>query len=133
MRRYPSSRTSVVVAVLLCGIVAGLVVACGEVEVRYVQGPPGPAGPAGPQGERGAAGAAGAKGASGAAGQTIVIEKEKPVIVEKVVTVESRSSREAGHRRESSRESCDRIGARRPRVWEPRPARVQALATTGLV
>ena len=85
MRRYPSSRTSVVVAVLLCGIVAGLVVACGEVEVRYVQGPPGPAGPAGPQGERGAAGAAGAKGASGAAGQTIVIEKEKPVIVEKVV------------------------------------------------
>ena len=88
MRRYPSSRTSVVVAVLLCGIVAGLVVACGEVEVRYVQGPPGPAGPAGPQGERGAAGAAGAKGASGAAGQTIVIEKEKPVVVEKVVTVE---------------------------------------------
>ena len=60
----------------------------GEVEVRYVQGPPGPAGPAGPQGERGAQGATGAQGASGAAGKTIVIDKEVPVVIEKVVTVE---------------------------------------------
>ncbi len=71
-----------------------LAAACGEIEVRYVQGPAGPAGPAGAQGERGATGAAGAKGAAGAAGQTqtIVQEKvvtvEKPVIVEKVVTVD---------------------------------------------
>ena len=60
----------------------------GVVEVRYVEGPPGPAGPAGPQGERGAQGAAGAKGATGAAGQTIVVEKEKPVVVEKTVVKE---------------------------------------------
>ncbi len=60
----------------------------GEVEVRYVQGPPGPAGPAGPQGERGATGAQGAKGAAGAAGQTIVVEKEVPVVVEKTVVQE---------------------------------------------
>ena len=67
-------------------VVGGLLAAaCGEVEIRYVQGPAGPAGPAGAQGERGAAGAAGAKGAAGAAGQTIVVEKEKPVVVEKVV------------------------------------------------
>ena len=71
-----------------------LAAACGEIEVRYVQGPAGPAGPAGAQGERGATGATGAKGAAGAAGQTqtIVQEKvvtvEKPVIVEKVVTVD---------------------------------------------
>ena len=71
-----------------------LAAACGEIEVRYVQGPAGPAGPAGAQGERGATGAAGAKGAAGAAGQTqtIVQEKvvtvEKPVVVEKVVTVD---------------------------------------------
>ena len=60
----------------------------GVVEVRYVEGPPGPRGPAGPQGERGAQGATGAQGASGAAGQTIVIDKEVPVVIEKVVTVE---------------------------------------------
>ncbi len=71
-----------------------LAAACGEIEVRYVQGPAGPAGPAGAQGERGATGAPGAKGAAGAAGQTqtIVQEKvvtvEKPVVVEKVVTVD---------------------------------------------
>ena len=71
-----------------------LAAACGEVEIRYVQGPAGPAGPPGAQGERGATGAAGATGATGAAGQTqtIVQEKvvtvEKPVVVEKVVTVD---------------------------------------------
>ena len=52
----------------------------GVVEVRYVEGPPGPRGPAGPQGERGATGA---KGAVGATGQTIVVEKEVPVVIEK--------------------------------------------------
>ena len=70
-----------------------LAAACGEVEVRYVQGPAGPAGPGGAQGERGSTGAAGASGASGAAGQTqtivqekvVTVEVEKPVIVEKVV------------------------------------------------
>ncbi len=60
----------------------------GEVEVRYVEGPAGPAGPAGTQGERGATGATGAKGATGAAGQTIVVEKEVPVVVEKTVVQE---------------------------------------------
>ena len=68
-----------------------LAAACGEIEVRYIQGPAGPAGAAGAAGERGAAGAKGAAGTSGAAGQsqTVVQEKvvtvEKPVIVEKVV------------------------------------------------
>ena len=61
---------------------------CGEVEIRYVQGPAGPAGPAGAQGERGATGAAGAQGQGRAAGQTIVVEKEKPVVVEKEVVKE---------------------------------------------
>jgi raffinose/stachyose/melibiose transport system substrate-binding protein len=83
-------------------VVGGLLAAaCGEVEIRYVQGPAGPAGAAGAQGARGAAGAAGAKGAAGAAGQsqTVVQEKvvtvEKPVVVEKVVekVVERASSR----------------------------------------
>ena len=69
-------------AATLGGVLAA---ACGEVEIRYVQGPAGPAGPAGAAGARGASGTAGAKGASGAAGQTIVVEKEKPVVVEKVV------------------------------------------------
>ncbi len=69
----------------LAGLLAA---ACGEVEIRYVQGPAGPAGPAGPQGEQGAAGASGAKGSAGAAGQTIVVEKEKPVVVEKIVEKE---------------------------------------------
>ena len=69
-------------AATLGGVLAA---ACGEVEIRYVQGPAGPAGPAGVQGAQGAAGSAGAKGSSGAAGQTIVVEKEKPVVVEKVV------------------------------------------------
>ena len=72
-------------AAALGGVLAA---ACGEIEIRYVQGPAGPAGPAGAQGERGAAGAAGAKGAAGAAGQTIVVEKEKPVVVEKEVVKE---------------------------------------------
>ncbi len=71
----------------LAGAAAAVLAACGEVEVRYVQGPAGPAGPAGQQGERGAAGSAGAKGAAGAAGQTIVVEKEKAVVVEKIVEV----------------------------------------------
>ena len=44
-------------AATLGGVLAA---ACGEIVVRYVQGPPGPAGPAGAQGERGAAGAAAA-------------------------------------------------------------------------
>ena len=60
----------------------------GVVEVRYVEGPPGPAGPAGAQGARGAQGAAGAKGAAGAAGQTIVVDKEVPVVIEKEVVKE---------------------------------------------
>ena len=72
-------------AAALGGVLAA---ACGEVEIRYVQGPAGPAGPAGVQGSAGSAGSAGAKGASGAAGQTIVVEKEKPVIVEKEVVRE---------------------------------------------
>ena len=72
-------------AAALGGVLAA---ACGEVEIRYVQGPAGPAGPAGAQGSAGSAGSAGAKGASGAAGQTIVVEKEKPVIVEKEVVRE---------------------------------------------
>ena len=65
-----------------------LAAACGEIEIRYVQGPAGPAGPAGPQGERGATGQAGAQGQVGTAGQTIVVEKEKPVVVEKEVVKE---------------------------------------------
>ena len=69
-------------AAALGGVLAA---ACGEVEIRYVQGPAGPAGAAGAQGVQGSSGAAGAKGSSGAAGQTIVVEKEKPVVVEKVV------------------------------------------------
>ena len=60
----------------------------GVVEVRYVEGPSGPAGPVGPPGPKGATGAQGAQGASGAAGKTIVIDKEVPVVIEKVVTVE---------------------------------------------
>ena len=70
-----------------------LAAACGEIEVRYVQGPPGPAGAAGTQGERGATGATGTTGSAGAAGQTqtivqekvVTVEVEKPVVVEKVV------------------------------------------------
>ena len=72
-------------AAALGGVLAA---ACGEVEIRYVQGPAGPAGPAGSQGASGAVGAAGSKGASGAAGQTIVVEKEKPVVVTKEVVKE---------------------------------------------
>ena len=83
-------------SVLTFGALAGgaLLAACGEIEVRYVQGPAGPAGASGAQGERGATGSTGTKGAAGAAGQTqtIVQEKvvtvEKPVVVEKVVTVD---------------------------------------------
>ena len=65
-----------------------LAAACGEIEVRYVQGPAGPAGPAGSQGERGTAGAAGSKGAVGAVGQSQVVVQEKVVTVEKPVIVE---------------------------------------------
>ena len=82
-KRHFTRRTSVLTFGALAGGV--LLAACGEVEIRYVQGPAGPAGPAGAQGSQGTAGAAGAKGASGSAGQTIVVEKEKPIIVEKVV------------------------------------------------
>ena len=72
-------------SVFMLGGIAGsaLLAACGEVEIRYVQGPAGPAGAAGAQGEKGAAGAAGAAGSAGQAGETIVVEK--PVVVEKVV------------------------------------------------
>ena len=77
-------------AAVLGGLLAA---ACGEVEIRYVQGPAGPAGPAGPQGERGATGATGSAGATGAAGQT------QTIVQEKVVTVEKASGRrEGGHR-----------------------------------
>ncbi|MDE2992426.1 MAG: extracellular solute-binding protein [Chloroflexota bacterium] len=62
-----------------------LAVACGEVEIRYVQGPAGPAGPAGAQGERGATGAQGVQGESGAAGQTIVVDKPVTQVVEKTI------------------------------------------------
>ena len=73
-------------AAALGGVLAA---ACGEVEIRYVQGPAGPGGRRWRAGFcRVPAGAAGAKGASGAAGQTIVVEKEKPVIVEKEVVRE---------------------------------------------
>ena len=71
----------------LAGAAGTVLAACGEVEVRYVQGPAGPAGPAGQQGARGAVGGAGTQGAAGSAGQTIVVEKEKPIIVEKIVEV----------------------------------------------
>ena len=77
---------AVAVVIILIGTMQLAGIGLGEeVEIRYVQGPPGPAGPAGRQGERGATGAAGAQGAAGAAGQTIVVEQEKPVVVEKVV------------------------------------------------
>ena len=62
-----------------------LAAACGEIEVRYVQGPAGPAGAQGGRGAAGAAGATGATGTSGAAGQTQVVVQEKVVTVEKVV------------------------------------------------
>ena len=62
-----------------------LAAACGEVEVRYVQGPAGPAGPAGPRGEQGATGQTGAAGAAGAAGQAQTFVQEKVVTVEKIV------------------------------------------------
>ena len=62
-------------AATLGGVLAA---ACGEIVIRYVQGPPGPAGP---QGQRGATGATSAQGQAGAAGQTIVVEKEKPVVI----------------------------------------------------
>ena len=72
-----------------------LAAACGEVEIRYVQGPAGPAGQAGARGATGATGASGAAGAAGGAGKTIVVEKpmvvekvvERPVVVEKIVEV----------------------------------------------
>ncbi|MDE2993019.1 MAG: hypothetical protein OXU67_03965, partial [Chloroflexota bacterium] len=62
-----------------------LAAACGEVEVRYVQGPAGPAGPAGPRGEQGAPRQQGATGAAGAAGQAQTFVQEKVVTVEKIV------------------------------------------------
>ena len=67
---------------LLGGLLA---VACGEVEIRYVQGPAGPAGATGSQGARGATGAQGVEGTSGAAGQTIVVDKPVTQIVEKTI------------------------------------------------
>ena len=91
-KRHFTRRTSVLTFGALAG--GALLAACGEIEVRYVQGPAGPAGASGAQGERGATGSTGTKGAAGAAGQTqtIVQEKvvtvEKPVVVEKVVTVD---------------------------------------------
>ena len=68
---------------VLC-LVACWPVACGEVEVRYVQGPAGPAGATG-------AGCArcdrhqGVEGTSGAAGKTIVVDKPVTQIVEKTI------------------------------------------------
>ena len=62
-----------------------LAAACGEVEVRYVQGPTGPAGAAGPRGSQGATGGTGAAGAAGAAGQAQTFVQEKVVTVEKIV------------------------------------------------
>ena len=62
-----------------------LAAACGEIEVRYVQGPAGPSGPAGARGATGSAGSAGQTGAAGSAGQTQVVVQEKVITVEKVV------------------------------------------------
>ena len=94
---------AVAVVIILIGTVQLAGISLGEeAETQYIQAapqaaparPPGELGateppaaqhaaaPAGPRGERAAAGAAGAKGA---AGQTIVVEKEKPVVIEKVV------------------------------------------------
>ena len=67
---------------LLGGLLA---VACGEVEIRYVQGPAGATGATGAQGARGATGAQGVEGTSGAAGQTIVVDKPVTQIVEKTI------------------------------------------------
>ena len=67
---------------LLGGLLA---VACGEVEIRYVQGPAGPAGATGAQGARGATGTQGVEGTSGAAGKTIVVDKPVTQIVEKTI------------------------------------------------
>ena len=75
-------------AAVLGGLLAA---ACGEVEVRYVQGPAGPAGAAGARGAAGVAGAAGTKGAAGAVGQSQVVVQEKVVTVEKVVQVEAKA------------------------------------------
>ena len=84
-----TAATAVVIAITAAVWLAGGGLGLGgEVEVRYVEGPAGPAGPAGPQGERGATGAQGAQGAAGTAGQTIVVEKEVPVVVEKTVVQE---------------------------------------------
>ena len=57
----------------------------GELGATELQAAQQAAAPAGPRGERAAAGAA---GAADAAGQAIVVERERPVAVEKVVTVE---------------------------------------------
>ena len=63
-----------------------LAAACGEVEVRYVQGPAGPAGAAGPRGSQGSTGVHRfAAGAAGAAGQAQTFVQEKVVTVEKIV------------------------------------------------
>jgi len=70
------------VGAVLGGVLAA---ACGEVEVRYVEGPAGAAGPAGAQGEKGSAGVAGAKGASGSSGKTIVVDKPVTKVVEKTI------------------------------------------------
>ena len=68
----------------VAAVVGGLLAAaCGEVEVRYVQGPAGPAGSVGVQGATGATGARGSTGAAGEAGKAVVVQKQ--VVVEKVV------------------------------------------------
>ena len=76
-RRYISG-----VGAVLGGLLAA---ACGEVEVRYVQGPAGATGPSGAQGEKGSAGVAGAKGASGSTGKTIVVDKPVTKVGEKTI------------------------------------------------
>ena len=85
-RRF-TRRTSALALAALAG--STVLLACGEVEVRYVQGPSGPAGPAGPRGEQGGTGASGQAGAAGEAGRAIVVEK--PVVVEKVVQVPAKA------------------------------------------
>ena len=75
----------------VAAVVGGLLAAaCGEVEVRYVQGPAGPAGSVGVQGATGATGARGATGAAGEAGKAVVVQKEVPV--EKIVEVPAKAT-----------------------------------------
>ena len=93
-KRHFTRRTSVLTFGALAGGV--LLAACGEVEIRYVQGPAGPSGPAGAQGsQRGATGVRwhqgcvrGSRSDADHRGQEKVVTVEKPVVVEKVVTVD---------------------------------------------